>query len=72
MSKTKASGAEGVLVHAPLRADLAGGTLDIWPLGLLDEGGATVAAALTLRAKAWAGPPARAGHWTLRADDLGR
>lgn len=33
-------------VHAPCRADLAGGTLDIWPLGLLHPGALTVNAAL--------------------------
>jgi len=31
---------------APCRADLAGGTLDIWPLGLLHAGSVTVSAAL--------------------------
>lgn len=72
MSPSSNTAHEGVLVRAPLRADLAGGTLDIWPLGLLDEGGATVAAALTLRAEARCGPPRRPGHWTLRAEDLGR
>jgi D-glycero-alpha-D-manno-heptose-7-phosphate kinase len=33
-------------VFAPCRADLAGGTLDIWPLGLLHRGALTVNAAL--------------------------
>ena len=57
MSPSPKSARGDVIVRAPLRADLAGGTLDIWPLGLLDEGGATVAAALTLRAEARCGPP---------------
>lgn len=35
---------------APTRIDLAGGTLDIWPLYLLHEGVQTVNAAITLRA----------------------
>ena len=35
-----------VLVEAPCRADLAGGTLDIWPLGLLHPGALTVNAAV--------------------------
>lgn len=34
---------------APCRADLAGGTLDIWPLGLLHPGSVTVSAALGVR-----------------------
>jgi D-glycero-alpha-D-manno-heptose-7-phosphate kinase len=34
---------------APCRADLAGGTLDIWPLGLLFAGARTVNVALDLR-----------------------
>lgn len=36
---------------APYRADLAGGTLDIWPLGLLHRGALTVNAALDLRVR---------------------
>ncbi len=36
---------------APYRADLAGGTLDIWPLGLLHPGAVTVNAALELRVR---------------------
>jgi D-glycero-alpha-D-manno-heptose-7-phosphate kinase len=35
-----------VTVEAPCRADLAGGTLDIWPLGLLHPGALTVNAAI--------------------------
>ncbi len=35
-----------VSVEAPCRADLAGGTLDIWPLGLLYPGAMTVNAAI--------------------------
>ncbi len=36
---------------APCRADLAGGTLDIWPLGILHPGSLTVNAALPLRVR---------------------
>ncbi len=61
-----------VSATAPLRADLAGGTLDLWPLGLLDDGGATVAVALDLRVRAAAGPPRRPGRLELRAEDLAR
>ena len=34
------------LVEAPCRADLSGGTLDIWPLGMLHPGSITVNAAI--------------------------
>ncbi len=37
-----------VEAFAPCRADLAGGTLDIWPLGILHPGSLTVNAALPL------------------------
>lgn len=54
---------------APLRADLAGGTLDIWPISQLQAGASTVNVALSIRATA----RYRAGGaaWTLRAEDLG-
>lgn len=38
----------GVVARAWCRADLAGGTLDIWPLGLLHRGACTVNVALDL------------------------
>ncbi len=59
-----------VRATAPLRADLAGGTLDLWPLGLLEDGGATVAVAVDLRVEAVAGPSRRTGRLELRAEDL--
>jgi D-glycero-alpha-D-manno-heptose-7-phosphate kinase len=44
-----------VLVHiaasAPTRIDLAGGTMDIWPLYLFHEGAQTLNAAISLRAR---------------------
>jgi D-glycero-alpha-D-manno-heptose-7-phosphate kinase len=42
------SGATGLVmrVECPCRADLAGGTLDIWPLGMLHPGSVTVNAAI--------------------------
>lgn len=61
-----------VQASAPVRADLAGGTLDIWPLGCLVEKGATVAVALTLRTEAWVGAPTTPGRLTTRSLDLGR
>src|SRR3954454_18868731 len=43
----------GVLTSsAPTRIDLAGGTIDIWPLYLFHEGACTVNAAISLRAHA--------------------
>jgi D-glycero-alpha-D-manno-heptose-7-phosphate kinase len=39
-----------VTASAPTRVDLAGGTIDIWPLYLLHPGAQTINAALTLRA----------------------
>lgn len=41
-----------IKADAPVRADLAGGTLDLWPLGLFEPGAATVAVALSLRVEA--------------------
>ena len=37
---------------APTRIDLAGGTIDIWPLYLLHEGAQTINVAISLRAAA--------------------
>jgi D-glycero-alpha-D-manno-heptose-7-phosphate kinase len=41
-----------VVSRAPTRIDLAGGTLDIWPLSLLVEGSATVNAAIDIEVSA--------------------
>ena len=41
---------------APTRIDLAGGTLDIWPLYLFHEGAQTLNAAISLRARCWIRP----------------
>jgi len=38
---------------APTRIDLAGGTIDIWPLYLFHAGAQTLNAAISLRARAW-------------------
>jgi len=35
---------------APIRIDLAGGTLDIWPIYILENGGITINAAINIRA----------------------
>ena len=37
---------------APTRIDLAGGTIDIWPLYLFHDGASTLNAAISLRAHA--------------------
>src|ERR1700674_2940033 len=39
-----------VTSSAPTRIDLAGGTIDIWPLYLFHDGAATLNAAISLRA----------------------
>ena len=39
-----------IRTSAPTRIDLAGGTIDIWPLYLFHEGACTVNAAISLRA----------------------
>lgn len=54
---------------APLRADLAGGTIDIWPLYLLHRDASTVNVALGLRARTEY--VSGGDRWDLRADDLG-
>lgn len=58
-----------ISASAPLRADLAGGTIDLWPLYLLHPGASTVNVALDLRARADFEPGGE--RWVLRADDLG-
>lgn len=62
---------KNVIATAPVRADLAGGTLDLWPLGLLHPGGATLAVAISLLVRAQAGPPPHPGAFRLHAQDLG-
>jgi D-glycero-alpha-D-manno-heptose-7-phosphate kinase len=51
-----------VRVSAPCRADLAGGTLDIWPLGMLHRGSITVNVAIPLRARLEVDLGATVGH----------
>ena len=50
---------ESVTFSAPTRVDLAGGTLDIWPVGLLVPRAATVNVAISLRARATVTPAPR-------------
>lgn len=55
---------------APTRLDLAGGTLDIWPLYLFHDGAVTVNAATTLRAHCSISDSLD-GAWHLRSADTG-
>jgi D-glycero-alpha-D-manno-heptose-7-phosphate kinase len=52
-----------VLATAPCRVDLAGGTLDIWPLGLLHPGARTVNVAVDVEVRASLAP--RAASWAV-------
>ncbi len=45
-----------IAASAPTRIDLAGGTIDIWPLYLFHPGAQTLNAAISLRARAWVEP----------------
>jgi len=54
---------------APTRIDLAGGTLDIWPLYLFHPGALTVNVAIDRRAETWIEP--RAGGLRLESVDTG-
>jgi D-glycero-alpha-D-manno-heptose-7-phosphate kinase len=56
---------------APTRIDLAGGTLDIWPLYLFHEGAQTINAAISLRAHCTIQPRPEPGI-TIVSDDTGR
>jgi D-glycero-alpha-D-manno-heptose-7-phosphate kinase len=55
---------------APTRVDLAGGTLDIWPLYLLVPKAVTVNAAISLRVHARLEPAS--GPVSARAEDIGK
>jgi D-glycero-alpha-D-manno-heptose-7-phosphate kinase len=56
---------------APTRIDLAGGTLDIWPLYLFHDDAQTINAAISLRARCTIQPRADRGL-TIISDDTGR
>jgi len=62
---------KAIRASAPTRVDLAGGTLDIWPLYLFVGRAVIVNAAIGLRAHARVGP-AEPGSLRARAEDLGR
>jgi D-glycero-alpha-D-manno-heptose-7-phosphate kinase len=60
-----------ITASAPTRIDLAGGTIDIWPLYLFHDGATTINAAISLRAHA--SVEARTdGHVELRSVDTDR
>jgi D-glycero-alpha-D-manno-heptose-7-phosphate kinase len=56
---------------APTRIDLAGGTIDIWPLYLFHAGEQTLNAAISLRAKARVEPRSDS-RIVIRSEDTGR
>lgn len=59
----------GLAASAPLRADLAGGTVDLWPLYLLHPGACTVNVALGVRARVRYRPGG--DRWRLASRDRG-
>ena len=60
-----------VACSAPTRIDLAGGTIDIWPLYLFHDGASTINAAISLRARAEVAPRTD-GAIEVRSIDTGR
>jgi D-glycero-alpha-D-manno-heptose-7-phosphate kinase len=60
-----------IRTSAPTRIDLAGGTIDIWPLYLFHEGACTVNAAISLRAHVDI-EPRTDGRVELRSIDTGK
>jgi D-glycero-alpha-D-manno-heptose-7-phosphate kinase len=60
-----------IVASAPTRIDLAGGTIDIWPLYLFHDGATTVNAAISLRAHARIEPRSD-GRVELQSTDAGQ
>jgi D-glycero-alpha-D-manno-heptose-7-phosphate kinase len=60
-----------ITASAPTRIDLAGGTIDIWPLYLFHDGASTLNAAISLRAHVEI-EPRRSGGIELRSVDTDR
>ncbi len=58
------------MTSAPTRIDLAGGTIDIWPLYLFHPGAQTINAAISIRAHARI-DPRDDGRVVLRSEDTG-
>ena len=63
--------AVSIVSSAPTRIDLAGGTIDIWPLYLFHDGASTLNAAISLRAHARI-EPRTDGRIELRSVDTDR
>ena len=59
-----------IRTSAPTRIDLAGGTIDIWPLYLFHPGAQTLNAAISLRATATIEPRADL-RIVIRSEDTG-
>jgi D-glycero-alpha-D-manno-heptose-7-phosphate kinase len=60
-----------IQTSAPTRIDLAGGTIDIWPLYLFHPGAQTINAAISIRARARLDSRAD-GRIVIRSEDTGR
>ena len=60
---------ESITASAPARIDLAGGTLDLWPLHVLHPGSCTVNVAIDRRAGCRVSP--RTSDFLARSRDLG-
>jgi D-glycero-alpha-D-manno-heptose-7-phosphate kinase len=60
-----------IATSAPTRIDLAGGTIDIWPLYLFHDGAQTINAAISLRARATI-HSRDDGRVVIRSEDTGR
>jgi D-glycero-alpha-D-manno-heptose-7-phosphate kinase len=68
---THYNGAVQITSSAPTRIDLAGGTIDIWPLYLFHSGAQTLNAAISLRAHATV-ESRDDGRVVIRSTDVGR
>jgi D-glycero-alpha-D-manno-heptose-7-phosphate kinase len=70
-SKSSRKSQVGVLTHAPCRVDLAGGTLDLWPLYLFHPGAVTVNVAVNILTRCRITPQA-GNRIHLKSLDTGR
>ena len=61
-----------VAASAPTRIDLAGGTIDLWPLSLLHDAPLTVNVAINRCARAWIEPIPSVGIEVVSRDRGGR
>ncbi len=61
-----------VAASAPTRIDLAGGTIDLWPLSLLHDAPLTVNVAINRCARAWIEPIPSVGIEVISRDRGGR